>query len=47
LAAAEAYASMDKTMMLRLKKQLNYRRMQARKLEEENRQLHVRCAASV
>lgn len=33
---------MDKALMQRLQKHLNYRKGQARKLEEENRQLHAR-----
>jgi hypothetical protein len=33
---------MDKALLLRLQKHLSYRRVQARKLEEENRQLHAR-----
>jgi hypothetical protein len=33
---------MDKATMKRLRRQLNNKRFQARKLEEENRQLHAR-----
>jgi hypothetical protein len=38
---------MDEELVKRLQKQLNYRRIQARKLQEENIQLHARCAAVV